>query len=60
MDDDITDQPLRELTGACNARIFDDLDFLAEWEEGRIPWLSAFLRVRQIRRANAYLSRHRR
>jgi len=33
-----------------------ELQFLAAWENGRIPSLSAFLRVRQIRRAHPYLT----
>lgn len=32
--------------------VLDDLQFLIEWDRGRVPWLSANLRMRQIYRAN--------
>jgi hypothetical protein len=36
--------------------IIDELQFLAAWEKGLFPSLSAFLRVRQIRRAHPGLT----
>jgi hypothetical protein len=33
-------------------QIGDELQFLRVWENGEIPELSSYLRVRQIRRAN--------
>ncbi len=41
---------------ALERDIFDELQFLAAWEKGLFPSLSAFLRVRQIRRAYPSLS----
>ena len=38
--------------GHHNSSVFDDLNFLAAWEKGLVPWLSGILRMRQIRRAN--------
>ena len=37
------------------AALMDELDFLKAWEQGRIPFLGAMVRVRQIRRANLAL-----
>lgn len=52
-------QPSDPLTPSSPARVddghgapADDIAFLAAWEQGLVPWLAAFLRVRQIRRAN--------
>jgi hypothetical protein len=59
MEEDISDKRLLELTAVWAVKIADDIAFLAAWEEGCVPWPSAFLRVRQIHRANPYLSRHR-
>ena len=38
---------------AIDPTVIDDFLFLYAWERGLIPVLSAFLRVRQIRRAKA-------
>jgi hypothetical protein len=36
--------------------LHDELRFLAAWEDRRVPWLGAYLRVRQLRRANVSLA----
>jgi hypothetical protein len=47
--------PRQELGGACacDPSVIKDFLFLDAWERGFVPSLSAFLRARQIRRANA-------
>ena len=37
---------------AYDLALLDDLNFLKAWEQGRIPFMCAVVRVRQIRRAN--------
>lgn len=38
--------------GQHDSSVVDDLNFLAAWEKGLVPWLSGILRMRQICRAN--------
>ena len=37
---------------AYDLALLDDLNFLKAWEQGRVPFMCAVFRVRQIRRAN--------
>lgn len=51
--DDIVETCDEDARRVRDLAVFDDLQFVEAWENGLVPWLSAYVRVRQIRRANA-------
>lgn len=54
-EDQLAASPGFKFDGTCadDPTVTDDFLFLDAWERGLLPSLSAFLRARQIRRANA-------